>query len=129
MQKWDFCEESTVWHRSVLRWDGAWSKKQVWCPHVWIQGLQGVNVLYWRKNLRQGWSFQRSGHCAYSTLLPLLLVTPLVWHFTTCAAVKFAEPWMSNHFSESLCWEITATLVRQCVQNAPQKTGEAHLAG
>jgi len=29
------------------------------------------------------------------------LVTPLVWHFATkCAAVKFAEPLMSNHFSE-----------------------------
>jgi len=26
--------------------------------------------------------------------------TSLVWHFVTkCAAVKFAEPWMSNHFS------------------------------
>jgi len=26
---------------------------------------------------------------------------PLVWHFATkCAALKFAEPWMSNHFSE-----------------------------
>ena len=25
-----------------------------------------------------------------------------MWHFATkCAAVKFAEPWMSNHFSES----------------------------
>ena len=37
---------------------------------------------------------RRTGHCA-------ALVTPLVWHFATnCAAVKFAEPWMSKHFSE-----------------------------
>ena len=32
------------------------------------------------------------GHC-------VPLVTPLVWHFVTkCAALKFAEPWMLNHF-------------------------------
>ena len=36
---------------------------------------------------------RRQGHCAH-------LVTPLVWHFVTkFAAVKFALPWMSNHFS------------------------------
>ena len=30
-----------------------------------------------------------------------LLVIPLVLHFDTkCTAVKFAEPWMSNHLSE-----------------------------
>ena len=34
------------------------------------------------------------GHCA-------ALITPLMWHFATnCAAVKFAEPWMSKHFSK-----------------------------
>ena len=37
---------------------------------------------------------RRPGHCAR-------FVTPLVWHFVTkCTALKFAEPWMSNHFSE-----------------------------
>jgi len=45
---------------------------------------------------------RRPGHCCP-------LVSSLVWHFATkCAAVKFAEPWMSNHFPE----EITATLSR-----------------
>jgi len=35
---------------------------------------------------------RRPGHC-------VPLVTPLVWHFATkCAVVKFAVPWMSNHF-------------------------------
>ena len=42
-------------------------------------------------------TFWRLRHC---DPLPSL-VTPLVWHFATKhAAVKFAEPWMSNHFSE-----------------------------
>jgi len=32
---------------------------------------------------------------------PCPLITRLVWHLETkCAAVKFAEPWMSKHFSE-----------------------------
>ena len=40
-----------------------------------------------------------------SALVALCLPCPprqtLVWHFATkCAAVKFAEPWLSNHFSE-----------------------------
>jgi len=34
--KWDFCEETTVWHRGVPRWDGARGMKQVWRRHVWI---------------------------------------------------------------------------------------------
>jgi len=39
------------------------------------------------------WKWQRWDFCEES---PLWL-----WHFATkCAAVKFAKPWMSNHFSE-----------------------------
>jgi len=38
------------------------------------------------------------GDSASRSLCPL--VTLLVWHFgTKCTAVKFAVPWMSNHFS------------------------------
>jgi len=65
--------------------------------------------------------FRCSREYFYSaTLVPTLIrrprhcapfVTPLVWHFTTkCVAVKFAEPWMPNHFSELR----DHNLVRQC---------------
>ena len=57
------------------------------------------------------------------------LVTPLVWYFLTkCAAVKVTKPWISNHIFE-LRDHIYCALVWPCVQNAPQKTGEAHPAG
>ena len=53
-----------------------------------------------KKNLRHCWDFlaplndSAPGHCAP-------LVTPLVWHYRdNLAALKLAEPWMSNHFSE-----------------------------
>jgi len=52
-----------------------------------------INCPALKKNLLLFATFRRPGHC-------VPLVTPLVWHFATkCAAVKFAVPWMSNHFS------------------------------
>ena len=35
--------------RGVTRLDGAWGKKQVWCPHVRTWGLSEANVLFWKK--------------------------------------------------------------------------------
>jgi len=62
--------------------------------------LLGANALHSRKNLWHCWdllappSDSPPGHCA-------ALVTPLVWNLAiNCAAVKFAEPWMSKHFSK-----------------------------
>ena len=41
----------------ATRLDGAWGKKQVWCPNVRTWGLLGANVLYWRKYLWHCWDF------------------------------------------------------------------------
>jgi len=43
--------------RDVKRLAGAWVKKQIWRPHVWIWGLQKANVLYWRTYLWHFWDF------------------------------------------------------------------------
>ena len=92
-------------HRCVPRWDGARGKKQLWHLYVRTWGPFGVNVLYWRKTLRAtllGLFGAAEWFGARGNVPPLpLLVTPLAWHFTTkCAAVKSAESWMSNHFSQ-----------------------------
>ena len=53
-----------------------------------------------------GFLVKSFGECSVCTVLTaacycMAIVTPLVWHFATnCAAVKFVEPWVSNHFSE-----------------------------
>jgi len=48
-----------------------------------------IVTTFWRPPM-----IRRPGHCGP-------LVTPLAWQFATkCAAVKFAELWMSNHFSQ-----------------------------
>jgi len=46
--------------RGVTRLDGAWSKKQVWRPHVRTWDRSEANVLYWRKYLWHFWDFW---HC------------------------------------------------------------------
>jgi len=88
------------------------------------KGLLGVNVLYWRKNLRHCWEFlaplsdsappmiRGSGHCVPS-LLP--------WSDTS---QQSAQLW---NLQSPECWttspnsEITTTLVRQCIQNAHER--------
>ena len=50
-----------------------------------------------------------------------------MWHFAIkCIAVKFAEPCMSSHFSES---RDPSHVRRPCVQNVPGKIGEASPTG
>jgi len=46
-------------------------------------------------------TFQRPQWFGTPTIVPPCPITPLVWHLAIkCAAVKFSEPWMLNHFSE-----------------------------
>ena len=66
----------------------------------------------WRKNAGHCWDFSASPvlrhpkHCA-----PAPVIT--VRHFTiTCAAVKFSEPWMLNHFSELTDHSYVASVMR-----------------
>jgi len=122
--------ESTMRHKDVPRWDDTRSKKKISRPRVRAKGLLWANVPYWRKNLRHCWDFSAfpsdsaPGSCA-SLAHPRYT---LVWHFAKkCAAVKFVEPWISDHFFKLRDHSYVGMAI--CVQNALRKAGEATLAG
>jgi len=84
--------------------------------------------VYWWKNLGHCWDF---------------LSPPVIRHQRNCALLspslrrrcdtsrQSAHLWSSQNpecWTTSPNWKITATLVRSCVQNVPQKTGEASSA-
>jgi len=81
-----FCEESTVRHRGVPRWDGAWGKKQVWRPHVWIQvrpcgsNRTVVEEKTWSIFGTLGWP-QWFGACNFVPTLP----PPFLFHDKMCS--------------------------------------------
>ena len=106
------------------RWNGAWGKKQVCRPHVWIYGLFGLNVLYWRKSCDQVRTFRRPQWFRSRGIVPTV-PCPLFSGYTPCVTRHCsAQLWNSPSpgcRTTSLHWETTATLVRPCVQNTPQK--------
>jgi len=91
--------KSAKWHKGVPRLDGAQGAKGVWRPHVRTQGLLGVNVVYWRKNMGHCWDFSAPPvirHPRYCAPLPRRYATgvTLRWKVHSCEIPRAlnAEP-------------------------------------
>ena len=99
-QRWDICETSTVWQSVVPRLDWARARNKfgasIFEPAV---RYFGSKYTHWRINLRHCCEFS----APFSDLAPGASCPPRyapgVALATKCVAVKFVEPWMSNHFS------------------------------
>jgi len=106
--------------RGEIRWRlGQETSLAPPCSNVRSFGSK-YSLPYWRKNLQHCWDFSAPpSDSVPGVLLPPRFVPSVTLHNKVR---KFAEPWMSN-------WEITTTLGRPCIQNAPQKTGETSPAG
>ena len=93
-------EQICIIPRGVTRLDGAWGKKQLWLPHIWIWSLMEANWLYWRKYL---W------HCWISSAPPAVIRRPhsdsAPGELLPLAPARYAPEWYSSICNRNISGE------------------------